>query len=450
MYELKPTKVYLSGTVKDTPDGMGRVERILGATGWEMSDVVEYGRDQAYDIAREIDAWPGDGVTDDAALQHQRPLVFTTQVIDGNREEDPLVADRPEDVPGNLVDAVLGYTSLTKDFHSPEIDAERNQVCWPTRDFGTMTGCPHGCMYCGSGLRGKCLALGMNVDEYMAKVVGPTIEQRPQQKCFRMIGWGAEQISLEPEYGVFRSYLQKLSEYEDRYGYFHAAGDNVDWVEDEPNRDRLIGVWSMTCEAVARLIEPGSPSAAARIEAGRKCQEWGVPARFKFKPVVPVRDWREEYAQTIELVFQRLRPESIGFCVVGWMNMDVLEQMIPPDLLDPDYVTAARYAAEEMRDVRAGPFPHRVRAEIYRHLIREIRRWDKTIPLYVSTESREMWEDIKDDLGQNPRTFMCGCNPIQAPGPRMMPCDALNRTTYFNSKVGTSDRLSASATSEDS
>jgi len=333
-------------------------------------------------------------------------------------------------VPEETVRNVLGHIALGRDTHSPADDEVKNLVCWNTQDFGVMYGCPHGCQYCGAGKSSPFIALGMNIDEYMQRVVRPTIEKHSAQKCFRLIGWSADIATFEPEYGAFASFLSTLADYRDRYGYFHTAGDNVDWVETVPHRDRLIGVWSMTCEEVSRLVEPGAPSAAARIEAARKCQQWGVPVRFKFKPTIPVRGWRESYAETVKLMFERTRPESLGFCVIMWMNWDQLAKKIHPDLLDPEFVSAARSEADALRDVRTGPFPHELRADVYRFLIREVRKWDAAVPLYISTESREMWRELRVELGQNPRTFICGCNPIEIPGPTMKPCAPICASTY--------------------
>jgi len=434
MYQLSPTRVYMLDAVRDDADAMARVSRMLGALGRDENEVAVFTRDEAYDVVRAIQAWPGDALADGVPPQRQRVLVFTKITIEGHEEDDPLVEDCPEDVPAGVLSPVLGHITLVRDTHSPESDRERNLVCWNTQDFGVMYGCPHGCQYCGLGKDAKMVVVGANIDEYMRKVVGPAIEKFPAQKCFRLLGWGADIITFEPEYGAFESFLVKLSEYEDRYGYFHTGSSNVDWVETVAHRDRLIGVWSMTADKVSELIEHAAPSPAERIEAARKCEAWGVPARFKFKPMIPVRGWREEYSRTIEQIFEQTRPESLGFCVIMWMNLDVLAGKIDLDLLDPEYVDAARAAADEMRDVRVGPFPHHVRAEIYRFLIQETRRWDAKVPLYISTESREMWEELQDELGQNPRTFICGCNPIETPGPTMMPSGNLCNSTYFDSQ----------------
>ncbi|MFW6162580.1 MAG: hypothetical protein ACODAJ_07395, partial [Planctomycetota bacterium] len=163
---------------------------------------------------------------------------------------------------------------------------------------------------------------------------------------------------------------------------------------------------------MARLIEPGSGPAVERFDAAAKCQAMGVPARLKFKPIIPVRNWREEYAAAIEALFARVRPESVGFCTFIWNNYEQMCDRLPVDLLDPSVVAAARDAQDAMRDSRLGPFPHETRRDIYRFFIQQVRRWDADVPLYVSTESREMWDELKDELGQDPQAYVCGCSSV--------------------------------------
>ena len=152
--------------------------------------------------------------------------------------------------------------------------------------------------------------------------------------------------------------------------------------------------------------------------------------RFKFKPAIPVRGWREQFSREIKRIFENTRPESIGFACLMWMSLDRVAACIPLELLDPDFVAAAEEAREELAGVRVGPFPHEKRKELYLHLIREVRKYDSEVKLYVSTESNRMWEELADELGQEPGRFICGCNPVQVPGPQLMTCDRLAGSTF--------------------
>lgn len=432
MYPLTPMKVYMLDRVQDDPRCIARMERMLSAIGKTSDDVNCITEENLPDAVEELShLWPPESVPEGQIRSYMRPLVFTTQVLTDERPDlKPLLQRCPEGTKPGTLGNIFGHLTNTVDQHPHERDQRENCVCWPTYNFGTMSGCPHGCLYCNNGRSGKFIAIALNLEDYMEQVVGPTIEKYPWNKVFRMILGGADLMAFEPEYGLFDLFTRKLARYEDRYGHFHTGGANVDWLAEFPHRDRLVGVWSTTCEAVARDIEPGSGPAIERFKAGDKCREMGIPARYKFKPIIPIRNWREEYATAIEQALTLSKPESIGFCLYVWNTYDSLVKTIDPDLLDQKYLEAAREASEEMKGIRTGPFPHHVRAEIYRFMINEVRRWDKEVLLYLSTESRDMWDELKDELGQDPRAYVCACSSVAVPGRRLALSPDLRYSTY--------------------
>ena len=76
-----------------------------------------------------------------------------------------------------------------------------------------------------------------------------------------------------------------------------------------------------------------------------------------------------------------------------------------------------------------------MRSEIYRFLIKEVRRWDKDVLLYISTESRDMWDELKDELGQDPCAYICACSSVAVPGRRLALSPGLRYSTYHRSPI---------------
>ena len=436
MYPLTPMKVYMLERVQEDARCVARMERMLKAVGMRREEVVCVTERNVAEVALELQKlWPPATVPPGRVRPYMRPWVLTTMDLTYKRDFAPLLKRLPPGTPAGIVQKIYGSFTTAIDQHPHHLDQKNNCVCWPTYNFGTMSGCPHGCLYCGAGRTGRFITIALNLEEYMEKVVKPVIEANPWNKVFRMILDGADLITFEPEYGLHDLFMRTLAQYEDRWGHFHTSGWNVEWMADLPHRDRLVGVWSTTCETVAREIEGGTGRAVDRIEAARKCQEMGIPVRYKFKPVIPVRNWREEYAWIIEQALKLTRPESMGFCLYIWNTYESLTSTMNPDLMDPKCLEAAREAQEQMKGIRTGPFPHETRKEIYRFLIAEARRWDKDLPLYVSTETREMWDELKDELGQDPRSYICGCSSVAAPGRRLAISPGFRYSTYHPTPV---------------
>jgi len=425
-------KVYALDRVQDTPGCTERMERMLNAIGYPTEDVFWITDETLPDAVSELgQLWPPEEVPEGRVRSFMRPLVFTTIDLSAKRPDLKPKRERcPEGTSLGTLNDIHGHFTTAIDQHPHVRDQKENCVCWPTYNFGTVYGCPHGCLYCGAGRTRKFLSIGLNLEDYMEKVVGPVIEANPWNKVFRMILSGSDLIAFEPEYGLHDLFARKLAEYEGRYGHFHTASWNTEWMADLEHKDRLVGVWSTTCEAVARDIEPGTGKAIDRIEGARKCQEMGIPVRYKFKPIIPVKNWREEYASIIKQMLERTQPESVGFCLYIWNTCDTLTKTIDPDLLDPDCLKAARDAVDDMKGKRTGPFPHAVRKEIYQFMISEVRRWDKDTLLYVSTETREMWDELRDELGQDPAHYVCACSSVAVPGRKLALSPGFRYSTY--------------------
>jgi len=432
MYPLQPAKLVAWYELKADPRCMARLERMLDALGRAPEEVVWATPQNLAEVSQELAAaYPPAVVPAGVPETFMRPLVFTTGWLEDELPDDEeTLLTWPEDTDKGIAKQIMGHVAPIGEYHPYQRDQEQNRVCWPTYDFCTMTGCPHGCHYCGYGKGGKFMTLALNVEDYMDVVVPRSIAMRPWQKCFRLIGWSADQITVEPEYGAFDLFTKKLAEY-DRYGYFHSAGPNVEWIADLERKDRLIAIFSVTGERVAQAFEPGTGDHAfARFDAGRKLNAMGVPVRYKFKPMIPIAGWREDYAEAIEYMMRVSEPESVGFCVIMWMSLEALGQKLDLKLLDPAYVQAAREAAAELEGNVCAPFPHHVRKEIYQHLIREVRKYDREVPLYISTESREMWTDLAGELGQNPNAFFCGCSSVALPGRKLSLSEGCPHSTF--------------------
>ena len=113
-----------------------------------------------------------------------------------------------------------------------------------------------------------------------------------------------------------------------------------------------------------------------------------------------------------------------------WMDVDHLKEIIPTDLLDPEFLGAAEAEESNMKGVRTGPFPPEVRETIYRFFIAEIRKHDREVPIYLSTETREMWDTLEDVIGQKGSAFFCGCSPVAPPGRRLQLSEDCPCSTY--------------------
>ena len=413
MYPLWPPAIYVFEPALEDARSAARVRTMLAALGRDLSSAARVTEADITDMIRRH-GWENARLRQGMLGEHTQPaLVFTVHRGTDAPEIEPVLEQCAPGTPASLVGNLLGHgaSMLAGD------RSNMGLVCRPRVQFDTIYGCPHGCKYCSGG---KVAIVFANVEEFVEREVIPLSVANPWQKVFMFNSSLTDTLCFEPEYGLSELLADYYASTPDQHYLIHTKSANVDFLRDLDHRGHTITLWSLTSETASRLVEPGSATMEERIEAARKCQEAGYTVRYKFKPIVPVRGWREECERMMDLAFAETRPDNIGLFTLAWMNADEFGQIIDPDLLDPRFVAAAEESAEEMRGVAAGPFPHEARAEVYEFYLREIRKHDADVHVFLCTETPAMWQEFAPRLGVSAGNYACGCGPQSPPGARRL------------------------------
>ncbi len=411
MYDLK-SKLFVHEDYTQFPDAAARVERIESAMGQtarrfgdlDIPDLIEENGWAAL-RSRYYGEQP-DAPDPDVALMLARfePSPHEQKVLDACGDNAQARA---------IARFMLGrgafsfFTSGTGDWTRPR----RDHVCRPAWRLATMNGCPHRCAYC--SLSGVHMAM-VNLDLY-AEHLRKLIENNPWESVY-LFNDASDTLVLEPEIDNVKFFIDFFKTFPDRYFVVHTKSANVDHMLNHDHDRRCLGLWTVASPTAARLFEPGAPSTAERFEAIRKCYRAGYPVRIKFKPIIPVKNWREEAKELARGALDGIRPEVINLFTISWMSVDGLKRAFDVNELDPEIVAAAEAAKEEMKDQRVAPLPHETRAMIYDHFINEIRKIDPDVPITFSTETLDMWKEFGPRLGYKPTDYICGCGAQARPG----------------------------------
>jgi len=343
-------------------------------------------------------------------------LLFNTFRFDGGFEERRKAVEAAgcKDVPISL----LGSGAYHWANYNLEGDSARHdKVCRPCWRIHLQNGCVHRCQYCPFG---GLLVSMVNVEDY-CRWLGEIIQRHPWQKTYLLDDDG-DPPCLEPEQGTLGPLIEFFGSLKRRYLVVHTKTWNTSWMRGLCHNGHTIMLWSLSGPTQSRLIEPGAGTTEERIEAARVAQEAGYTIRYKFKPIIPVKTWREDAAHAVKLALERTHPDVISLCVFMWMDVDDLKRRLPVDLLDPVYLKAAEESRAETEPTVAKPFPHWVRAEIYDHYLAEIRKWNQDVPVSLSTENFAMWKAFGKKLGMTATNYVCGCGPESTPGLRKLRC----------------------------
>ena len=417
MYQLNPKHVFIHEQVLQKPTWRERAERVcaqLGAAGRKPVYITD---DDIPRIAEEHNwAEARRRMGHFTELDDPDVLLNVFTLDDSNTGRVKEIQGRAPEGARGIIPTVMGRGAYVFfDAMLPSDASRDDKVCRPAWRIHMASGCPHRCCYCSLGHLLPCM---VNIEEYIEKL-DEIVQAHPWQQLY-LYEDDAEALAFEPELGAMKLLAEYFATRADEYLLVHSKSANVEGLLDLEHAGHTIMLWSLTSQTVSRVFEAGSGTTEERIEAARKCQEAGFPVRFKYKPIVPVRDWRDECRDMIRLTFEQTKPDVISMFTLAWMTYDEMRSVFDTSMLDPVYVKAAEESVEEMKETRAQPFPHWVRAEIYDFFIDEIRRWDAEVPVSLSTETWEMWKELGPRLGQTPANYVCGCGPQAVPGCRKL------------------------------
>ena len=419
MYPLDPPAVYIHGDVMADARWRRRALGVVEALGRPVEPVVF--------TDEHLPAMLADGLA-----AHRKPMgtldevrdpivLFNTFRFDGRYAERVAALEAAGlDPKGTPLRALLGYGAFHWANYNLDGDPSRfDKVCRPCWRIHLQQGCLHKCLYCGFG---GLLVASVNVEQY-CEHLGEIVRRHPWQTTY-LLDDDADPPCLEPEHGCLGPLMEWFGTLDGRYLVVHTKTWNTDWVGHVDHGGNSIFVWSLSGRTQSRLLEPDTATTEQRIEAARVAQEAGIQIRYKFKPIIPVKGWRDDAAHAVDLLFERTRPDVISLCVYMWMDVDEMTRRLPADALDPELLAAAQARRDEMAHTRARPFPQEIRQEIYEHYLAEIRRHDPDLPVSLSTENFKMWGAMGPKLGFTPTNYVCGCGPQSTPGKRKLDCHA--------------------------
>ena len=313
-------------------------------------------------------------------------------------------------------EAVVAFTTFDENrrrwYYPWRDEAEAHGgVCQPGMQLNIVDGCVFRCAYCGFG---RYIIFYLDVEQFISNL-DEIFTQHPMQRLYKYSNM-TDLPPFEPELDAVPPMVERFAREEGRYLMLFTKSDNVDFLEELDHRGHTVISWSISCDTAGRLIDRRTASMRERIDAMGRVQEKGYLARARLSPMVPVRDWKQEYTELFELLFARAKPDVVTLELLGWMGFDDLLAIVDRDLLDPDAVRAAEEAADELRDVRWGPFTQATHEEVYRFCIETVQRLSPGTPVSLCHGTAATWNLLGGMMEMRPDSYICNCGPLSAPG----------------------------------
>jgi DNA repair photolyase len=417
MKPVHPQNFYITQWAADDPRCVARMERLMRGFGVPVDRVQLLQADDLEGLIRAKDWFDLDVRQGQIGFEGDPDVVFNKMLFP-TPEQAAEIEQRYETLrttPGGYY--TYGFLRMLYGIHEGYhyedglSKRESGVTCWSLYDLHSVYGCFHKCRYC---RRGRVTTLTLNIEDFLG-ATDRLMAENPWQRVFRY-DVETDCLPLEPEFGMCQALVEHFAGLEDKYLILFSKSDNVDFLLDLPHRGQTIMLWTLSTPTVSRVIEVDTATTEQRIEAARKCQQAGYTVRFKCKPIVPIANWRAEATEMFEKLFAAVEPDNISMEMLFFDNMAEFRAIFPVELFDPallarmDEIETTTGFAD-----RGHPFPDDLRAEIYTHYLREIKRLSPQTRVSLCAETRPMWERLSAELDCTPDAFTCNCGPVALP-----------------------------------
>ena len=413
--KLSPEAVYVTQSVENDPRSRQRAERMIAAM--TAGEVVRNVDDAELNRIVAERGWETNTRWGEREEARDPDVVFT--VFPGRLSTEEKKA-RAQPYPNLRVNHLAeGVGWVYRGDGTPEWRKRTHSICQPAWQLHSVTGCPFRCAYCWLG---NVINIRVNIEDLADFTAREIARLNPPQTIWK---WDnvTDLNCFEPEYDAVRPMVELFAKQREHYLLLYTGkSDNVDFMLDYDHQGQTIIQWSLSPRTQSVALEPLTAPWDARVEAMRQCEEAGYQVRFRLSPIMPVKNWREEYTELIELIFSKTHPDVCALCMFGWMDFQVAERCLDLSLWDPIYVDAMRATAPFLEGKRTGPIPHEARAAIYQHLIDEITRVSPKTPIALCLETPEMWRLFEEQLNQSAEEYVCVCGPYCTPGNHQFRC----------------------------
>lgn len=313
-------------------------------------------------------------------------------------------------------EAVLIFTPFDESrpgwyYHWRDEAGRHGGACQPALELNIVDGCVYRCAYCGFGRK---IHFSLDV-ERLVDGLEDIFSRYPDQRLYKYSNL-TDLPPFEPELDAIPPLVRRFAAEPDRYLMLFTKSDRTDFLADLDHRGHTIVSWSLTCDTASRLVDRGTPSLAERIAAMRRAREAGYLVRARLSPVVPIRDWQQEYESLFQQLYAQVAPDVVTLELLGWMDFADLVALFPPELLDPQILAAAEAASGNLRGIPWGPFTQRAHEEVYRFCIQTSKRLSPRTPISVCHGTPATWKALGDLMGMTPDNYICNCGPRSTPG----------------------------------
>jgi spore photoproduct lyase len=264
-------------------------------------------------------------------------------------------------------------------------------ICCGYYVINAITNCPMDCSYCvlQGYLNNPFLTLYSNWDDLLQEIEGFLATGRTP---LSRLGTGelSDSLALESIYPISQFLVPFFAE-KNAILELKTKSIGVERLLSLDHRGRTVVSWSLNPPQVIEEEERETASLEERIHAAKRCQDAGYPLGFHFDPMIDYEGWEKGYEGLIDSLFRQIDPKRVVWISMGGFRYPaqlkgVVEERFPQ----------TRIFLGELFPGRDGKFRYLkgIRTEMYRKMVKWLKRVSPDLFVYLCMESREVWEEV--------------------------------------------------------
>ncbi|MBN1567515.1 MAG: hypothetical protein JXA73_06690 [Acidobacteria bacterium] len=255
------------------------------------------------------------------------------------------------------------------------------------------------CSYCvlQSYLSSGALVVCTNFEDLL-RDIADTLKQSPD-RTFR-IGTGelADSLALDHITCFSQKIVPFFASLPNGILELKTKSDQVSNLRNLDHGGHTIVSWSMNSREICCTEESKAASFEERLDAARRCQEWGYRIGFHFDPIIYYEGWETGYRDAIRDIFNVIDPDNVAWISLGALRFTPHLREMARKRFPESRVPCGEFVPGHHGKLR---YFRPIREEMYRKMRAWIRSAAPHVFVYLCMESRVVWENSFGEAPQN-------------------------------------------------
>lgn len=250
--------------------------------------------------------------------------------------------------------------------------------------------CHMECTYCvlQAFLNNPALTLYTNIEDLMREVE-TRVRSCPGRRFRVGTGETSDSLALDDITGYSRRLVPFFRSLPNAVLELKTKSARVENLRDLDHGGHTIISWSLNPVRIIRDEELKTATLEERLEAARRCQEWGYRVGFHFDPLICYQGWESEYQDLVQDLFRRVDPDRVCWISLGCLRFtphlkDIVRQRFPRSVIPYGEFVPGNHG--KLRYFRP------IRDEMYGKMKSWIAACAPRVLVYLCMENRVAWE----------------------------------------------------------